>query len=190
MTSQQEQLLASLAKRGYETLFVATADEAAACVMAEATDVASVGWGGSETIKALRVREMLATAGKDIRDHRTDCDLFLLSANAVMADGRIVNIDGSGNRIAASIFGPKRVIYVIGRNKIVEGGLDEAVARIKREACPPNARRLGRKTPCALTGVCADCDSPERMCKVMAVFERPPTHTSTLVILVDEDLGY
>ncbi len=186
----QCRVLEALQKRGYETMFVEEATAAATRILSEANDYKSVGWGGSETIKALGVREKLTAVGKEVRDHATDVELFLLSANAVTADGRLVNIDGSGNRIAASIFGPKRVVYVIGRNKLVDGGLDDAIARIKREACPPNARRLGRKTPCALTGVCTDCDSPERMCKVTAVFDRPPTHTSTLVILVNEDLGY
>ena len=173
-----------LKKRGFESVFVKTAAEAAEIVMKEAESAESVGWGGSESVKALGVRERLAEAGKEIRD------LFLLSANALTADGRIVNIDGRGNRVAASIAGPKRVVYVIGRNKIVEGGIDEAIARIKREACPPNCRRLGKKTPCAATGKCADCDSPDRICKVTAIFDRKPTGVSALAIVVDEDLGY
>ena len=158
--------------------------------MREAEGAESVGWGGSETIKEIGVRAQLEKSGKEIRDHRTDMDLFLVSANALTADGRIVNIDGNGNRVAASVYGPKRVVYVIGRNKIVEGGLDDAVARIKACACPPNARRLGRRTPCALTGRCGDCDSPDRMCKVMAVFDRKPTGLSALAVVVDADLGY
>ena len=179
-----------LRRRGYEAVFAHTPEEAAALVMREAEHAASVGWGGSETIKALGVRERLAAAGKEIRDHQLVMDLFLLSANALTADGRIVNIDGRGNRVAASIAGPSRVVYVIGRNKIVEGGVDDAIARIKRCACPPNCRRLGKKTPCAVTGVCADCDSPDRICKVTAVFDRRPTGISTLAIVVDADLGY
>ena len=179
-----------LARRGFEAVFVKTSAEAAARVMQEAAAAQSVGWGGSETIKALGVREPLAAAGKEIRDHQTDMDLFLLSANALTADGRIVNIDGRGNRIAASISGPRRVVYVVGRNKIVDGGIDAAIARIKKYACPPNCRRLGKRTPCAETGVCADCDSPDRICKVTAIFDRQPTRTPTLVIVVDEDLGY
>ena len=179
-----------LRRRGYEAVFARTPEEAAALVMREAEHAASVGWGGSETIKALGVRERLAAAGKEIRDHQLGMDLFLLSANALTADGRIVNIDGRGNRVAASIAGPSRVVYVIGRNKIVEGGVDDAIARIKRCACPPNCRRLGKKTPCAVTGVCADCDSPDRICKVTAVFDRRPTGISTLAIVVDADLGY
>ena len=127
-----------LTKRGFEAVYVKTAAEAAELVMKEAETAASVGWGGSESVKALGVRERLAAAGKEIRDHELVMDLFLLSANALTADGRIVNIDGRGNRVAASIAGPKRVVYVIGRNKIVDGGIDAAIARIKREACPPN----------------------------------------------------
>ena len=179
-----------LKKRGFESVFVKTAAEAAEIVMKEAESAESVGWGGSESVKSLGVRERLAEAGKEIRDHELVMDLFLLSANALTADGRIVNIDGRGNRVAASIAGPKRVVYVIGRNKIVDGGIDEAIARIKREACPPNCRRLGKKTPCAATGKCADCDSPDRICKVTAIFDRKPTGVSALAIVVDEDLGY
>jgi len=179
-----------LKKRGFEAVFVKTPEEAAAIIMKEAESAKSVGWGGSESVKALGVREMLAEAGKEIRDHELVMDLFLLSANALTADGRIVNIDGRGNRVAASIAGPGRVVYVIGRNKIVDGGVDDAIARIKRCACPPNCRRLGKKTPCALTGVCADCDSPDRICKVTAIFDRKPTGISALAIVVDADLGY
>ena len=179
-----------LKRRGYEAVYVKTAAEAAEIVMKEAEGAASVGWGGSESVKALGVRERLAAAGKEIRDHQLVMDLFLLSANALTADGRIVNIDGRGNRVAASIAGPERVVYVIGENKIVDGGVDEAIARIKKCACPPNCRRLGKKTPCAATGVCADCDSPDRICKVTAIFDRKPTGISALAIVVGEPLGY
>lgn len=185
-----EELVAALTRRGFEAVAVKTKAEACALVMQEAAAAASVGWGGSETIKEIGARAQIVASGKKIRDHRTDCDLFLLSANAVTGDGRIVNIDGCGNRIAASIHGPKKVVYVIGRNKLVAGGVDEAIARIKAKACPPNAKRLGRQTPCAREGVCRDCDSPDRMCKVTVIFDRKPTGLSAKVILVDEDLGY
>jgi L-lactate utilization protein LutB len=179
-----------LTQRGFTVHLCDTKEAAAALVLEAAKDAASVGWGGSESVKALGVRDALVAAGKEIRDHQLEMDLFLLSANAVTRDGRIVNIDGRGNRIAASISGPRHVLYVIGQNKLVDGGLDEAIARIKREACPPNCRRLGKQTPCASTGVCANCDSPDRICKVTAVFDRRPTATPTTVLLVKEDLGY
>ena len=185
-----EKAAEALRRRGFEAVCAATREEAAAIVMREAASASSVAWGGSETVKALGVREALADAGKEIRDHMTVADLFLLSANALTLDGRIVNIDGRGNRVAASVYGPKRVVYVIGRNKIVDGGVDEAIARIKRCACPPNCRRLGKRTPCAETGVCADCSSPDRICKVTVVFDRCPGGTPTLAVLVDEDMGY
>jgi L-lactate utilization protein LutB len=181
---------AAIAKRGFEVAVAKTSAEALELVLKEAESAQSVGWGGSETVKSLGVRERLAGSGKEIRDHELEMDLFLLSANAVTADGRIVSIDGRGNRVAASICGPKKVVYVIGRNKIVDGGVDEAIARIKKYACPPNCRRLGKRTPCAETGICADCDSPDRICKVTAVFDRKSTGISAKVILVDEDLGY
>lgn len=176
--------------RGFEAIAVATGEEALAQVMAEVAAAKSVGWGGSETLKEIGVREAVAAAGIEVVERHCNADLFLLSANALTADGRIVNIDGRGNRVAASIGGPRRVVYVIGRNKIVQGGIDDAIARIKREACPPNCRRLGKRTPCAETGKCADCDSPDRICKVTAVFDRKPTGISAKVILVDGDFGY
>ena len=185
-----EKTVEALRRRGFEAEFVRTGAAAAALVMKEAESAKSVGWGGSETLKQIGVRDALSAGRWEVRDHQLSMDLFLLSANALTADGRIVNIDGNGNRVAASISGPKRVVYVIGRNKIVDGGIDAAIARIKRFACPPNCRRLGKRTPCAATGECADCDSPDRICKVTAVFDRRPTGMPTKVILVDEDLGY
>ncbi len=185
-----QKLVESLKKRGFEAEYAASREDAVSLVLAEAVNARSVGWGGSETVKELGLREAMADAGKDIRDHQLEMDLFLLSANAVTLDGRIVNIDGRGNRVAASIAGPKRVVYLIGRNKIVDGGIDAAIDRVKRFACAPNCRRLGKRTPCAETGVCADCDSPDRICKVMAVFDRKPTGISAKVIVVDSDLGY
>lgn len=179
-----------LKKRGFDALYAKTTADALAVVMKEAEAAGSVGWGGSETIKQIGARDALIESGKEIRDHQMEADLFLLSANAITTDGRIVNIDGRGNRVAASICGPKRVVYVIGRNKVVDGGIDAAIARIKKYACPPNCRRLGKNTPCAATGVCADCDSPDRICKVTAIFDRKPTGISALAIVVGEDLGY
>lgn len=182
--------LEALKSRGYEVEFAADKAEALNLVLKEADGVNSVGWGGSETLKDIGAREAITSSGKTLGVSAAETDLFLLSANAVTVDGRIVNIDGTGNRVAASIFGPKRVVYVIGRNKIVAGGVDDAIQRAKRFACPPNCRRLMKHTPCAQTDVCADCDSPDRICKVTVIFDRPPTRTPTKVILVGDELGY
>lgn len=182
-------VVAALKRRGFEAVYCATKDEATAAVLAEADAVHRVGMGGTMTMRELGITARLEQSGK-LQTRGADCDLFLLSANAVTSDGRIVNIDGNGNRVAASISGPKKVVYAIGRNKIVAGGIDAAIARIKEKACPPNCIRLGKKTPCAATGRCADCDSPDRICKVTAVFDRRPTGTPTTVYVVNADLGY
>ena len=206
MANRLEDVAEALRRRGFDVTCCATGAEAAALVKDLAADSASIGFGGSMTIAALGLAETLVAAGKEIWRHgdpkwrpeekmgvmrrELTCDLFLTSANALTADGRLVNIDGNGNRVAASIFGPGRVVFVVGRNKIVDGGIDEAIARIKREACPPNCRRLNRRTPCAATGVCADCSSPDRICSVTVVMDRRPSKTDVRVLLVDEDLGY
>lgn len=201
-----EEVAEALRRRGFDAECFASGAAAAARVMELAADAKSVGFGGSVTVKSLGLVEAMSAKGKEILRHgdpkwspeekmdvmrrELTCDLFLTSANALTADGRIVNIDGNGNRVAASIFGPSRVVFVVGRNKVVDGGIDAAIDRIKREACPPNCRRLDKKTPCAATGACADCSSPDRICKVTVVLDRRPSQTDASVLLVDEDLGY
>ncbi len=116
-------------------------------------------------------------------------DLFITSANALTEEGEIVNLDGTGNRVAAMAFGPKNVIVLVGRNKIC-GDLDAATRRIKEYVAPVNAMRLKRKTPCAVTGTCADCSSPERICSVWGITEKSSPKGRIHVILINEDLGY
>ena len=188
MNEQLEKVAAELRRRGFEVTCCATGAEARARVLEVAASAATIGQGGSATLKQIGVPEALAALGK-APERKTDVDLFLLSANALTLDGRIVNIDGNGNRVAASINGPRKVLYVVGRNKLVDGGIDDAIARIKRCACPPNARRRGKDTPCA-TGACADCESSGRMCKVTVIFDRKPTGIAAEVVLVDEELGF
>ena len=206
MQKQCEEAVVALRKRGFVAEYCATPEAAKAYVMTEAEKAQSVGFGGSVTVKALGLVDALTAAGKEIWRHgdpkwapeqkimvmnkELTCDLFLLSANALTMDGRLVNIDGNGNRVAASIYGPKEVIFVVGRNKLVAGGIDAALARIHKYACPPNCVRLNKKTPCAATGVCADCDSPDRICKVTVIMDRKPTKTDIRVLVVDAALGY
>ena len=206
MNEQLEKVAEALKKRGFKAVCCATGAEARDYVMKEAEGTKSVGFGGSVTVKSIGLVEELAKAGKEILRHgdpsrsparkvevmhrELACALFLLGANALTMDGRLVNIDGNGNRVAASIYGPGKVVFVVGRNKLVAGGLDDAIARIKRCACPPNCRRLNKQTPCALTGECADCSSPDRICMVTVIMDRRPRSTDVHVVLVDEDLGY
>ena len=119
----------------------------------------------------------------------SQADVYLCSANAVTEDGRIVNIDGTGNRLAALCWGPGRVVLVVGKNKVT-GSLEDALERIKTKACPPNARRLGFQTPCAKLGYCTDCDSPQRICSATLILDRAPYSHPVEVVLVNQELGY
>jgi len=193
MNERIESVVAALVRRGFAAEGCATPAAALARLRELAAGAKTLGTGGSATLRELGAVEEMKALGLATFPHGAPeeqiADLYLLSANALTADGRIVNVDGTCNRVSASLYGPKKVVYVIGRNKIVDGGVDAALARIKARACPPNARRLGRRTPCAV-GACADCSSPDRMCNVTVVFDRKPTRTDVAVLVVDADLGY
>ena len=115
--------------------------------------------------------------------------VYLTSANALAETGEIVNIDGAGNRVAATLFGHERVCFVIGRNKLT-ATYDEAVFRARNVAAPQRARQLGKKTPCAVKlDRCYDCKSPDRICRGMVTLWGPMMGMPAEVLLVDEDLG-
>ena len=116
-------------------------------------------------------------------------DLFLGSSNAITLNGELVNIDGIGNRVNSTNFGPGKVVLVAGYNKIVDD-VQEGIKRIKNVAGPLNARRLNIDVPCAKVGRCVDCNSPNRICRVIVIHERKPFLTDILIILVGEELGF
>lgn len=116
------------------------------------------------------------------------CEYFLTGTNSLTEDGKLVNIDGAGNRVAGMIFGPEKVVVVVGRNKIVKG-VDEAFYQIRNVIAPQHAKTKIRKTPCAHTGKCTDCSSKERICNVSTIIEKKPSYTNLAVIIVDQDLG-
>ncbi|MCY6371311.1 lactate utilization protein [Clostridium ganghwense] len=116
-------------------------------------------------------------------------DAYFTSSNAVTEDGELYNVDGTGNRVAAMIYGPDKVIVVIGLNKIVKN-LDEAIERNRRCAAPANAKRLDRKTPCAKLGYCVDCNSPERICNDYVLIRKQGQKGRINVIIVGKELGY
>jgi len=201
-----EELIKNLEKRKLVVFSVLNKDEARAKVLELIKSGDSVGWGGSVTLKECGILDGLAQRGVNKLYDRNKAqspeekdkvqrdiffsDWFLLSANAVLTDGRIINIDGKGNRVAASIFGPKRTIYVIGKNKIVNGSLDDGIMRVKNYASPPNTKRLEKKTTgCYVTGKCTDCSSDERICRNIHILEWSKD-SENIVILVDEELGY
>lgn len=158
----------------------------------------TVGIGGSITVKELGVYELLEKNNKMLwhwvdpsaREGMKNSTVFLTSANAISETGEIINIDGGGNRVACSIYGPKKVYFVVGINKVCPD-LDSAIFRARNVASPMNAKRLNVKTSCVVDGRCHDCLSPERICGVMAIHMRPMINAErTEVVLIDEKLGY
>jgi hypothetical protein len=195
----------ALEKNGMPTACFESREEAIEFLLAQGSEAESVGFGGSMTLAELGLPELFAAAGKKVLVHvrpdlsleerrrimqdQLNSTLFLTSANALTLKGHIVNIDATGNRVGAMVFGPAKVIIVAGVNKIT-ADLESALRRIKEKASPPNARRLGFETPCAKTGLCSDCSSPQRICRVTTIIERKPRATDLRVCLINEDLGY
>lgn len=194
----------ALRGHGFEVYTVATAEEAKAKALSLIEPEWSVGVGGSMTVRQLGLVDELESAGHKVWWHWTSpeekpvvwdnarkANVYLASANAVTKAGQLVNIDGTGNRVASMIHGPATVLTVVGSQKIVEGGLPAAIGRIKREACPPNASRLGLDTPCARTGKCneAICGD-DCMCRAISMANRPLRGQRYVVILVEETIGY
>ena len=127
--------------------------------------------------------------GLELRRKGMTAEVMIASSNAVTLDGKLVNLDGMGNRVAAMTFGPKKVILVVGMNKVAPD-LESAMARVKHYAGPVNAIRLGRNNPCVETGLCTDCTSPQRMCNMWSIIEGHMIKDRIHVKLVGENLGY
>ena len=125
----------------------------------------------------------------ELRRQGLSADVMIASSNAITLDGKLVNLDGMGNRVAAMTFGPEKVILVVGMNKVVPD-LESAIARVKHYAAPVNSVRLGFKNPCEETGLCADCKSPKRICNMWSIIEGHMIKDRIHVKLVGEDLGY
>lgn len=190
----------NLEGRGFRVHRFASGAEAAEFLV-QTLHGTSIGIGGSVTIDTLGVYDRLCESNEvfwhwknhapETRERAGKAETYLCSANGVSENGEIVNIDGFGNRVAGTIYGPERVFLVVGRNKIAPD-LNGAIDRARNIAAPLNARRLNRHTPCAVGEPrCHDCRSPEKVCGVMTVFFMPPTSIKEFhVILVDEDLGY
>lgn len=203
----------ALEQNNFEAHLAADAAEAKALVMdslipALVRDFGakSAAFGGSmtlahsgiyEAVKAcpeLRVLDTYDTSAPQyeriqLRRQALLTDIFLTGTNAVTADGKLANLDGTGNRVAAITFGPKHVIVVAGRNKIAPD-LNAAMYRIRDVAAPVNAMRLDRKTPCAKTLRCEDCSAPDRICNTWVITEKSYPKGRIKVVLVNQDLGF
>ncbi len=202
---QVERTIQSLRKNNFDVRFVPKTLDAAAEVFTMIPDGSTVGVGGSMTLHQIGFFEeagkhnitfmnppsLQVTPEEAVKLRRTVllADVFLASSNAVTEDGKLYNVDATGNRVAAMTFGPNKVILVCGTNKIVKD-IAEAGRRVRQWVAPMNAKRLGFKTPCAETGVCVDCSSPQRICNIYSVLAKKPLRTDLTVVLVGEHLGF
>ena len=193
----------NLKKLGYQVSVFDTKEQAADYLCGEIKDT-TVGFGGSITLRDMGLYDRLQETNKvawhmypaegqnkdELRMLARNTDVYLTSANGLAEPGEIINIDGAGNRVSESIFGHKKVYFVIGKNKLAED-YDKALWRARNIAGPKNAQRLNRKTPCAAKADrCYNCSSPDRICKVLSVFWGAPMGADCEVVLIKEDLGY
>ncbi len=196
----------SLRKNGFTAQYFKNRNEAIVYIGELGKTANLIGIGGSMTIAELELQDFFKNSGKEVLNHNIPglnsqdklnimrkailSDIYFSSTNAITIDGKLINIDAAGNRVGSMLFGPKKVVIIAGRNKIVEGDVNQAIKRVKDWASPPNAKRLSFKTPCAETGFCADCNSPDRICRIITIIERKPRLTDFEVILINEDLGF
>lgn len=200
-----EKSIEAFKKHGFDAHFVATVEEARKLILEMVSGYETFGFGGSNTTRSLGIMEELVSMGKTVFDHwqkdlskeddldirlqqgRSEC--FLCSANAVSATGEVINVDGVGNRTNAMTFGPKKVIVVAGMNKVTPD-LESALRRVSEIAAPMRAKSLEMDTPCAKTGICNDCNVPQRICRVTTILHRKPMLTDVSVVLINQSLGF
>ncbi len=192
----------ALRGNGFDACFLPSIGEVRDRVLAECETAGSIGFGGSTSVAEMGIYDALQGRGKRLLDHgrvppaekdavrkgQLVCDLFLTGTNAVTLDGCLVNLDMNGNRTNAMTYGPGKVVVVAGGQKVV-ADVPEAMRRIKSTAAPRNTRRLGLSTPCAASGFCEDCNSPQRICRVWSILERKPRHTVIAVLVCGEPMG-
>lgn len=213
MTEIIKQTIEALKANNMEPFYVKTKEEAKELVCSLLTKGETLSCGGSVTLAETGIFDMLKNGDYKFLDRSKEgltaedvdkiyrdtfsADTYLTSANAITKNGEIINVDGNANRVSAILFGPRRVIMVVGANKIVEN-IDEGIKRIKQIAAPLNTKRLGKNTPCSKTGVCVGlngglaegCHSPDRICcdYVISAYQRFPNRIK--VIICEETLGY
>ena len=197
-------VIKNLQRRHIEGFYCPTAEEAVKKVSELIEDGSSVTWGGTMTVRDLGIPQTLKNRGtlevldRDLVETPEEkqamylkafsADVYLSSANAISEDGVIVNIDGNGNRVAAITWGPKKVIFVIGLNKVAQT-VEAALARARSTASTINAARFDIKTPCQVDGVCHNCNSADSICNYVHFLRNSPRGRHT-VVFVGEDLGY
>lgn len=196
----RELLRKNFEAHGFQTSFFETKDEAVNYLTAQLTGT-EVAFGGSVTLQEMGLAEALKknnevvwhwlAPGMDTLKKAREAKIYITSANGVSQTGELVNIDGTGNRVSQTLFGPEKTYFVIGKNKICPD-LQAALNYAKNVAAPKNALRLNRKTPCAANGGdrCYHCNSPEKICHATVILEQPCGTMKVEVVFVNEILGY
>lgn len=199
---QYTKLLENLKKRGFAPFFASSVEEGKNIVLSIIPKGASIGFGGSVTVEEIGLLEamkshytLLHRSLFDASEHRRLyqkmhlADWYIASANAIAETGDIINIDGRGNRVAETLFGPQNILLICGTNKVVKD-INEGIERARNVAAPKNAIRLNKKTPCAYTGVCSNCLSPDTMCKATVIHHHPTSDKNFYIVIIDASLGY
>ncbi|MDO5392090.1 MAG: lactate utilization protein [Eubacteriales bacterium] len=199
-----ETVMKKFEKRGMTAFYCPTKESAKEKILSLMEKGSSITWGGSESMVEAGVMDAIRNGDYELIDRSTAktpeeqralygrmvcADYFLTSTNAFTKDGELVNIDGAANRVACIAHGPAHVIVLASMNKMC-ADVDAAVKRIRTEACPPNAIRVGVDTPCSATGVCADCLSPGCICAQILVTRKSRIPGRIIVVLTEEPLGF
>lgn len=202
--NKSEIIINALKKGNMTGYYAENHDEARSIAETLIADGSVITWGGSVTLDQIGIKEELAKRPVTLLDRSTaanpeeqkelyrksfSADVYLTSTNAITMDGKLVNIDGNGNRVAAMIFGPDKVIVFAGMNK-VETDEASAVTRVRNQAAPPNTNRLDLNTPCSVTGFCSDCHSKDCICCHTVITRYCRTRGRIHVILIGEHLGF
>jgi hypothetical protein len=197
-------VLKALKDRRMNGYFVRDRVEAKKKVLSLIDKSSWISWGGSKTIEDIGIFDTLRNGDYRIVDRESvsnpktrdflmknaySIGTFISGTNAITEDGKIINIDGRGNRVNAINYGPDKVIIVVGKNKIVKN-LDDALIRIANIASPLNTKRLNKKTPCTQKDKCMDCRSTDRICNIISIVQFQNDPNRMHVIIVDEDLGF
>lgn len=199
-----QKLVDAFEKRAIHGYYAETKEDALKIALDLIPEGSSVGYGGSMTLDEIGlkaaldnekynlIRRELAKDAEEMREKYIQIyasDVYITSANAVSEDGIIVNIDGNGNRVSAICYGPRKVVFIIGVNKIAKD-FDAALLRARNVAAPINCARLSKNTPCQKTGSCMNCMSPDTICSQFLVTRCNRIPDRMHVIVVNEDLGY
>jgi hypothetical protein len=195
-TKEMESVLRALKQNNYNSvIYVDRAKDAVPIILEMIPPDASIEMAGATSVSQLGILDILRQRGNKGLDFprpgefpTARRDVLLVSTNAITLDGKFVNTDGMGNRVTGMVFGVKKVILLIGANKIVRD-VDEAIDRIQQTISPYHAKYIGLNTPCALTEACSDCDSPQRICNITTILLKKPPSVDFTIVLTGEDLG-